>query len=204
MCTVVALVLALLVLFRTLVSTSAAQDEKKSGRLILVTSMSVKVTSHTLVRHVLKEQKRLGVLESNVIVLLNGEDIRSDEYIAAERLLYDAGVAKIVPWVFQYDTLARVFLERYVQAELKMTKHDWIVWADMDEVPDLGGKTYLDLASECERHGYTHVVGFLRDRLTSNGTLIEVREDVPLSEQFPLTCAVTTKLVKGNNNKVCI
>lgn len=201
-----ALLAALLILASFWAARAAAQsNEADDGRLLLVTSMNAKFTSHALVKQVISEQKKLGVPASNIVVLLNEENgTRDADYIAAEQMLTSLGIGKIVPWVFTYSSAGRSQLEAYVRAELKMGKRDWVIWIDMDEVPDLSGKTYAQLVKECEREGYTHVIGYLRDRLTSSGALIEVQENVSLAEQFPLKCALTERLVKGTNSKVCV
>lgn len=73
---------------------------------------------------------------------------------------------------------------------------DWFVIADLDEFQVYPGDL-LSILEECDRKGYDYIEGCFIDRISADGSFIELCHDRPIEDQFPLGCIFTYRILGG-------
>lgn len=80
----------------------------------------------------------------------------------------------------------------------------WWVVADIDEFHLYPNDRLHKLVYDCQEYGYEIVRGGFIDRIGKDGDFPEIRNDVPLFEQFPTMGFFRYPLSKACPNKICV
>jgi len=78
---------------------------------------------------------------------------------------------------------------------------DWVIHADSDqfhEFPMNDAPLFLAMTDEMR---YDSVYGYYVDRVTKDGTVVNITAHRPIHEQFPLACHISTQIVQLNRYK---
>ena len=154
-----------------------------------------------LAEHFVKHYLAAGIKSENMIGLLNVETREELQTPHVEEVKEVLRKYKI-----QYVTWTMKFIEMntyHVLHLLKLTAPtDWIVYADMDEFTDFQGLSVRDWIDRLNAGNYNVLRGGLYDRVSPDGSLLPVRADVSLHEQFPHTCVLQDRLEYDINRTV--
>jgi hypothetical protein len=82
-------------------------------------------------------------------------------------------------------------------------KHEWIVWADSDELHEFSG-SILDLINKLKDQGLYTLGGHLVDRFSRNKILTSPNKDLSPWRQFPLASPVTKNVMAGWTCKITL
>ena len=153
----------------------------------LITCVGVE-SDLALLPHFLDHYLGLGIAPGRVVALLNARAEDSPGLAAADEILAAHGCPPGRRWIAPYTSDAMWAERRRVQAEVAGPS-DWVVSADVDEFHAYPEP--LDaLLARCDAMGVDAVQGPFIDRLSPDGTLIEVASDRPVLEQFPVEADV--------------
>jgi len=137
-----------------------------------------------LLPHWIEHYTALGVRPRDFIVILNDES-HSNHMTEAERLLRQAGVRRVIPWVGQFTSrrakrLWHSALGCYAQ------DHDWVVHAEADDFHVYPDNLYNVLTDDAR---YNAIQAPYIDRLAESGKLEPVRPPGcahgSIHEQYP-------------------
>jgi hypothetical protein len=155
------------------------------------------VGSHIdLLPHMLHHYRELGV--DSLIVNVHLEKYGDPLYEAVLEVTraYDAEIG----CVFAGKWLQSVNPFLYAQSRDKRPK-DWFIMADLDEF-QVYPRPLRQFLGEMENAGYDYVEGCVIDRISRDGSFPEIKQEVPLWEQFPLAGMITYPLLGANIQKV--
>ncbi|KAL6049782.1 hypothetical protein QOT17_002823 [Balamuthia mandrillaris] len=156
------------------------------------------------------------------ILHVREEEQQSEELASTSNLLRGYGVSFQV-WNGEYTSHQKGRLMTSLKASLDIKDNDWIIQADSDELQQwktidasfVSVPQFLQKVVQSEQN-YTHIPGWMIDRLTEDGSLRDPQplllspqqllqqqpRFLPLEEQYPLSCAVTKNIAQGMTGKV--
>ena len=140
----------------------------------------------------IKYYKNFGI--DNFLIILN---TKNDTPVS---ILKDFGITPEKIWLEPFSETLKQKYEREI-VEKNCSDEDWIVYADLDEFQcyPMG---FLNHVAFCENNGIEYLEGRLVDRLPETGELIEIDENKPLEEQFPLRGFITNNLLNAWDKKI--
>lgn len=109
---------------------------------------------------------------------------------------FNATIAHVVigPWLLSVNP------ELYSRSRAG-NPDDWFLLADQDELQVYGGNLRKILA-KCDERGWRYVTGCFIDRISADGSLAGILNDLPLWERFPLGGWISYPLFGATPNKV--
>ena len=148
--------------------------------------------------HMLQHYRSLGV--SDFIIKVHGDthDEEGFRKLSEAAATVGANVASVHvrPWA---GDLGHTL---YCMARASKP-NQWFLLCDADEL-----QVYPDDLSQvvayCEKHRYDYVEGCFVDRLSGDGTLQSVREDIPVWDQFPLGGMISARVLGATVNKIVL
>ncbi|KAL6057418.1 hypothetical protein QOT17_015483 [Balamuthia mandrillaris] len=169
----------------------------------------------------------LGMPPENfyIIIHLKDETKQQQGLLETKRLLKGLRVPYSV-WEGEFTTREKARVLRVAKQERGLKPRDWVLQTDSDELqqwkvlmqqPELRGvgeggeplrrfDTIQEVLYEVDRRNYTHIMGWMMDRLALDGSLrdpLPFRPEGPsLEEQYPLGCMVTKRIAHGLDAKV--
>lgn len=81
---------------------------------------------------------------------------------------------------------------------------EWYGLAELDEFHDYEDVPIGEIIELCEQTKKSHVLGLLKDRVAVDGSLPELRMDVPLGKQFPLVSEISKLIMRACEQKVML
>ena len=133
------------------------------------------------------------------------------DYLVVRDFLLASGIPFTV-WTGEFDTIssqrARMVALRDLQPQNPQSNHDWILQVDADEMPVFypTSLSYLmhRLQSRSHADGCDAVYGYLSERVTGDGKLVNITLGESLESKFPLLCNVKEGVEKAENRKLVL
>ena len=135
-----------------------------------------------LLRHFINHYIQLGIKPNNFLLVLNvfkhRENLDKGLGILAEYGIFPKDI-----WCYEYESH-----EKWQRVHMVLSKHvsenDWIIHPDSDEffqfpVP------LQDMLPAMDQQGFNAAQGFLVDRLSEDGKVKDIVDDISLADQFP-------------------
>lgn len=160
---------------------------------------------HALVPHFVRHYRALGVERFVISAHVDPRweaRTRLDVISGLRGRLHELAVPEM--YVFEatyHSTTMRA--HQLSLARTLMGRHDWLLWADIDELQNYWAPV-PEVVRECVEGGYDAVAGKLVDRVAQGGELVEISPDRPLHEQFPLRANVTEGVLKAGVDKIAV
>jgi len=149
-----------------------------------------------LLKHFLIHYSKLGVTEFNLVADMQATS-SSKSNIKKIIEKYDVNIKYVSGY---HSNKKRTEVNDFI---LKAkSANNWIVYADLDEFANLEESIIInekfsnlpDLFLFLESRGLNCLRGWMCDKISKNGKLDEIIEEVPIYEQYPLYCPITLKL----------
>ena len=87
-------------------------------------------------------------------------------------------------WCYEYESE-----EKWQRVHMMLSKHvskdDWVIHPDSDEFHEFPNNNLIQILSLCDAQRINAIQGFLIDRVTKNGKLLDVKSQININEQFP-------------------
>ena len=140
----------------------------------------------------IKYYKKLGVDE--FLLVLNSKLPKSNNLSKAKNILKKHNIKEKKVWIGQYTDAVRT--QYLYELTDKLKPDEWILTADCDEFQkyDMDLKKFIDY---CDNNDITRVHGVMVDRLSKDGSFVDLKKDIDLFEQFPVNANVC-KIWKGS------
>lgn len=140
----------------------------------------------------------LGIAPTDVRLIFNTRDAASPALDAADSMLRERSAPPARRWIGPYTSDAMWAHRRALQQDIA-TPGDWIVNADVDEFHRYPAPLE-EIVRFLEEESAGSIQGVMIDRLSRDGSLDEVRSDIPLQEQFPLRADVSLSVIGMGEN----
>lgn len=142
-----------------------------------------------LLSHFVEHYVALGIERRCFLLVWNYvPDITTAGLVNATNLLFERLAIRAIRWTGVFTSAAAHYNKIELLGDLQESQ--WVVYADIDEFLDLqeGVRARVEYL---ESKRYTHENGCTVDRVASNGRLVSIRSDAPITEQYPLRCNLT-------------
>lgn len=145
--------------------------------------------------HMLAHYRSLGISS----LLLNVQTTSPEDPVlaVASRVADDFGCGITLSAQGDWQKLIR---SMYAHARVSKPD-DWFVLADQDEL-QVYPADLQDMINYCEKKGYDYIRGVVIDRISADGRLTELDDELSIWEQFPLGGLLTYALLGGEIRKV--
>ena len=152
--------------------------------------------------------QRLDIPAANVILIVHAPESATEDESCLLQVYEEAqsfGVVRINEWTQDTFTSLRKDQQRKaVMRDSGIERWDWVVYADSDELHDLGWsgpyRTVPALGRKLTEMGMNAMHGIMVDRIAEDGSLPPVRGEEKagtLADQFPIECRITQRVAKA-------
>ncbi|CAN5218465.1 hypothetical protein BH23BAC3_BH23BAC3_33680 [soil metagenome] len=141
-----------------------------------------------LLPHFLRHYTDLGILPSQMHIILQASRENSNEMKQAKTMLVRFDVIPAEIWIAPYTSDSMWEKRREIQQRVA-DGNDWVISADVDEFHEFPDELHSFL-SYCEKKELNCVQGVFIDRLAPGGQLDAVKSDASVWEQFPIQADV--------------
>ena len=156
-----------------------------------------------LIDYFVEHYAKLGIMYENMLFTIQVTEVTEPDKLRAL-------ITKLMKWNIYYDiqlgnwTSEALMFHQAHKLLFCTTKEDWIVVADSDEFHEYPGKNIRTFVEEMTNKGYNFANGIFLDRISADGTLLEIDDFMHLFERFPLGCRIHLRLGLGTPKKVMI
>ena len=141
----------------------------------------------------LDHYRGLGIDPARMHLIVNTADPASPRLEDADRILAERGVGPAERWIGPYTSEAMWERRRALQARVARAG-EWVVNADVDEFHRYPGPLG-EILDYLGSGGFGALQGVMIDRLSADGALAPIRDDVPLGLQFPVRADVALSVI---------
>jgi hypothetical protein len=157
-----------------------------------------------LIPHFIRYYRSIGVDE--FLIILHSNSSSSPNFRYANDILLQHDITPLVYWIDRFLGIEK--LKRLRQLVDKYIASDaWYINADLDEFVEYAWLShnpgaFRKLLKYCELSNYTFVRGRLVDMVSSDGSLIQIKSNVALGEQFPRQCRISERILRATCRKI--
>jgi len=169
------------------------QIQEKKVRLCSVMGERVDILPHFI-----KHYKKLGVNEFHIIVHVPFQN-HPFYQIATKALKKE----RLKAHSFYFGSCNGKICTQLLNNIKKHYPNDWFLIADQDEF-QLYPKEIRKIIKDCERDNKNFVTGCFLDRVSDNGKLLELKENVSIWKQFPICGFLSFPLCEANPYKITL
>mmetsp|Transcript_6795 Transcript_6795/g.20329 ORF Transcript_6795/g.20329 Transcript_6795/m.20329 type:complete len:435 (-) Transcript_6795:829-2133(-) len=183
--------------------TCKKEQEQRKPAIYLSSMITADGFRPILIGYFVEHYAKLGILHENMLFTIQVSRLTDPDEL---KIL----ITKLIEWNVYYD----IYLGNWTSESLMFhqahkllfctKKKDWIVVADSDEFHEYPGKNISFFVKEMTIKGYNFANGIFLDRISTDGSLVEIDDSMHLFEQFPLGCRVHLRLGLGTPKKVMI
>lgn len=194
-----------ILVLQTIAATSsiAAPLEDTGVRIWTQITISLEYEQH-LLPHLLDHYiQKLAVDPKFILLSLHHRNENSTQVLDAteKEVGKKYGVRHFHRWFGDYDS-NRLWEERQSHRDkVGVQPCDWIVKGDADELPAFPGNNLKGFLSSVETQGFDAIFGRFLDRVSRDGSLVDISSAPSLSEQFPMSCDITSAIAQGDTLK---
>ncbi|CAL6339127.1 unnamed protein product [Bathycoccus prasinos] len=177
------------------------EDSTKNPSIFLSSMLTVDGFRPKLIANFIEHYLALGVVSKNMLFTVQ---ITGDTKF--EHLEYLMSILE------RYEVYFDIFFGKwssealmYHQAHKLLhctTERDWILVADSDEFHEYPNHNVTSFLSRMDTHGYNVVNGIFLDRVSSTGSLLELKDDENIFKKFELGCRFHRLFHLGTPKKV--
>lgn len=173
----------------------------RKPKVWLIATIGVQDLEH--VSHFITHYLSIGIAPQQILITVHAP-VDSDTRIqTVTHMLKFHNIQAIYVWYGPFNTYDKFEIQESLARRLVL-QQDWVLHPDVDEhqiYPFGDIKTFVDRLDERD---LTAVFGIMQDRVTSDGSLAEVKRGIPMEAQFPLVCDVTKSIVGGAVTKLVL
>ena len=154
-----------------------------------------------ILEHFIEHNLSLGLPSENCLVVLNV----FKDFSNLEKGLNILKKYNIFPkdiWCYEYESE-----EKWQRVHMILSKHvtkdDWVVHPDSDEFHEFPNDNLIQTLNFCDAQKINAIQGYLIDRITEDGKLINVKSQTNINEQFPKKINLT-KLIGLSGVKLMV
>ena len=170
-------------------------------RIWLVTTIGVQDLD--LFDHFLVHYTGVGIQPDRFAITIQSPTADDPRIAQGTQLLRERGIATRNLWIGEFNTFDKFEIQESLVRRLAL-QQDWVIHPDVDEHQRYPHGDIAAFVRQLDERELTAVFGLMKDRVTVDGSLAEVRRGTSLESQFPLVCDVTKVIVDGAVTKVVL
>lgn len=154
-----------------------------------------------LLPHFLNHYSKLGVTEF-IIAVIYYQDNETEivDYVRNYCKEYNASIFPLKKSIIGSH---KDDIEKYLKSKHYVKPNEYIIYADIDEFFEYPAPM-SEIIDEMNKQNIWCICSNFNDRISSDGSLVDIVENINLGKQFVLGCTITNKILQGWTQKVIL